>query len=435
MSPASGATRAARLLFLSLAAVALIPILLTELHLFPIHDLVGSTVPDTIFFEHAAQGLLQGHLPYGAHFLTAPDSRQVFVYPPLSLLLAVPPLMAGSDYPLGFAVEMLVLLGIGLWLLERYCRRAGIAFPVALTAAALLVALGPIVVTRVDGLQGLALAGAALALRGRRMTLAVVLVTLAALVKETVAVAALPVVVWAIWPPVGERWHQGLGQRAAAVGLGLVPAAVVLLTFAVWSRGKVVGAAIASVHRGVEIESVSATISYLLHPFLRLTSYTGRLASVQVSGPQVAWVAAIVAVVGVVALIWGTLHFAQGRRCPASAIAFAIAVSLAATPVFSPQYLLALMPVVALAAATEFEIRRANLLLGIGFLVALLTQVEFPYLFSSVAALDPLGMAIVALRNLSLIALAVCLLRASRARTSHSAMGSVAAPTLSGPSR
>lgn len=396
---------------LPLAALALIPVMLTELHLFSIHDLVGATVPDTIFFEHAAQGLMQGHLPYGANFLTAPDSSLVFVYPPISLLLAIPPLLAGSRYSLGLALEMLLLLGAGLWLLDRYRRQAGVAFPIALASAALLLALGPLVVTRMDGIQGLALAGAALALRSRRLALAVGLVALAALVKETVVVALLPVVLWALWPEQGHRWAQGLGRRTASVALGLLPAAVLLGIFGVWSKGRVLSAAITSVHRGVEVESFPATISYLTHWIWPVTVYTGRLGSQQISGRQVSLVAGVLVVSGAAALVWATVRLVRERRRPAAAMAVAIAIALVTTPVLSPQYLLALMPVLVLAAATEFGGARANRLLLLGAAVALLTQVEFPYLFGSVVSLSPVGMGIVAVRNLLLMAIAVGLVR------------------------
>ncbi|MGH7641518.1 MAG: glycosyltransferase 87 family protein [Candidatus Dormibacteria bacterium] len=430
MNRRSPAARAARLLLLPLTAVALIPVLLTELHLFPVHDLVADAIPDTIVFQHGAQGLIEGHLPYGANFLSAPYGHVVFVYPPLSLLLMVPPLLAGAWYSFGFAIEMLVLVGIGLWLFAVAARRSGIVFPVALTAAALMIAVGPVLVTRVDGLQGLAVAGAALALRSGRIALAVALVTLAAVVKETVLVAALPIVVWALWPPSGSRWSEGLGRRAAQVGQGLIPSAAVLLTFVIWSRGHVIAAAFASVHRGVEIESVPATITYLLQPLFRITSYTGSIGSVQLSGRLVSPVAAVVAVAGVAALIWGVIHFVRERRRPITAVAFAIAVAVASTPVLSPQYLLALLPVLALAASTEFSESRANLLLGTAFLMAILTQIEFPDLFSSVVALDPLAMTILALRNLLLIAIAVNLARADPGPQPAPSPERVAAPRL-----
>ena len=329
------------------------------------------------------------------------------------MLLSLAPLLAGVHYSLGFSIQMVVLIGLGLLALHFFCRRSGLGFPIALTAAVLLLAVGPVLLTRLDAVQGLALAGAALALRSRRMALAVALVTLAALIKETVVVAIIPVVVWALWPAEGQQWSDGLERRAAAVGWGLVPALLVIVTFLVWSRGKLLEAAFAGIHRGVEIESVPASISYLTHPVLRLHSYTGLLASVQVSGPQVTVAAAVAGVVGVVALVWGAIHFARERRRPVTTIAFAVAVSLATTPVLSPQYVLGLMPVLALAAAIEFTPRRSYLLLGSGLATALLTQAEFPYLFSSVAALEPLGTIVVVVRNLLLIALAVNLARAA----------------------
>lgn len=411
MNQPSAEGRVARSLLLPLAALALIPVLLTELRVFSIHDLVGSTIPDTIYLQHAAQGLVQGHLPYAPNFLTPPDARLVFVYPPISLLLAVPPLLAGSDYSFAFAVELMLLLGAGLWALHLVCHRVGIHFPVAFTTGLLLIAVGPVLVTRFDGVQGLVLTGAALALRSKRMALAVALVTVAALVKETVVVAAVPVLVWALWPTEGANWTRGLGRRLAAVGLGLVPAALVLLAFAVWSSGRMFAAAGASLHRGVEVESVPATISYLMQPIFRLTSSMGSLGSDQVAGVQVPWVAAAVAAAGVVALVWGAVHFVREGRHPATAIAFALAVGLAATPVLSPQYVLALVPVLVLAAVTEFTWARGRLLLLEGLLLALLTQAEFPYLFLSVTQLDPLGTTIVAVRNLVLIAVAVTLVR------------------------
>jgi hypothetical protein len=64
--------------------------------------------------------------------------------------------------------------------------------------------------------------------------------------------------------------------------------------------------------------------------------------------------------------------------------------------------------------------------------MALLTQAEFPYLFSSVAKLAPLGTAIVAVRNLLLIATAVTLARASPAPSRGLGGEEVCQPIVSG---
>jgi hypothetical protein len=212
----------------------------------------------------------------------------------------------------------------------------------------------------------------------------------------------------------------------------LTPAVVVVLAFAAWSRGNVFAAASTSLHRGVEIESIPATISYLLSPIFKLTSYSGGLGSQQVSGSQVGWVAAVVAGIGVVALVWGSVHFAREGTRPATAVAFAVAVGLATTPVLSPQYLLALLPVVVLAAGSESGRARGWLLLAACLAMALLTQAEFPYLFGSVAKLDPVGTTIVALRNLLLIVITVGLAWTPAAPSAEVAGGEFQRPVASG---
>jgi hypothetical protein len=113
-------------------------------------------------------------------------------------------------------------------------------------------------------------------------------------------------------------------------------------------------------------------------------------------------------------------------------VAFAVALGLATTPVLSPQYLLALVPVLALAAGSESGRPRGWLLLAACLAMALLTQAEFPYLFGSVAKLDPLGTAIVALRNVLLIAITFTLARTPGASSAEVAEGEMHQPLASG---
>ncbi len=398
----------------ALAVLGLLPVLLTEARLLPIHDLVGATIPDVFYLDHAAQGLLMGHAPYAAGFLAAPDGKLQFIYPPLSLLLTFPPLLFGRLYTVGFSLEVLLLVVAGLLLLDHGARRSGLGFPLALIVALFLAAIGPLLVTRVDALQGLLLAGAALALRGRRQALAVALVAIAVLIKETALVAAVPLVAWLIWAGPGRSWAQRLGSALRVLGIGLLAPLVLVVVFLVWSGGGLVGSSLASLSRGIEIESVPATIAALLRPLFPLTTYVGKLGSDQIRGQELGVLAVSVAVAGLVALVWGSVHLARERRRPATALAFAIAISLASTPVLSPQYLLALLPPLAVAAVTEAgPRRRLQLLLG-GLLLALLTQVEFPYVFDSVASLGAAGTWLVAVRNLVLVMVAVLLVLPSR---------------------
>jgi hypothetical protein len=109
-----------------------------------------------------------------------------------------------------------------------------------------------------------------------------------------------------------------------------------------------------------------------------------------------------------------------------------MAVGLATTPVLSPQYLLALVPVLALAAGSEAGRAWGRMLLAACLAMALLTQAEFPYLFGSVAKLDPAGTAIVALRNLLLVAIAFGLARTAAAPSTEVVGGEPHQPVASG---
>jgi hypothetical protein len=86
-------------------------------------------------------------------------------------------------------------------------------------------------------------------------------------------------------------------------------------------------------------------------------------------------------------------------------------VGLSATPVLSPQYLLDLLPVLAVAACMEMPSKQGAWLLLMGLAVALLTQAQFPYLFSSVVRLAPPGLIVLLVRNVTLLAVSVVLIR------------------------
>ncbi|MGH7608874.1 MAG: glycosyltransferase 87 family protein [Candidatus Dormibacteria bacterium] len=402
----------ARLLLAPLGLLVLVPLLPTEWGLLSGHDLVAPTIPDAVYLGHAAHGLFAGHLPYRPGFLTAPDSGLPFVYPPLSLLLALPAALAPAHYAFAFSVEMGLLLAVGLGLLGWGASRAGLRAPVIQLTLLLLLAAGPVLLTRVDALQGLALAGAALALRRQRLGLALALVTLAVLTKETVVVALVPLALWFWWAGEGTRWSWA---RLRPLLLGLAPAVAVVIGFLAWSGGALLGSVGTSLQRGVEIESLPGSLAILLRPFWPLRVGSGALGSVQVSGSEVGALALVLAVVGGLALVGGSVLLVRRRR-PASALAFALAVGLVATPVLSPQYVLALLPLLALVALAEASAGRAALLLVTALLLALLTQVEFPYLFTPLTRMAPAALAAVDGRNGLLVLTAVLLVVPQGAR-------------------
>jgi hypothetical protein len=92
-----------------------------------------------------------------------------------------------------------------------------------------------------------------------------------------------------------------------------------------------------------------------------------------------------------------------------AAVAATIAAAMVAAPVLSPQYFDALLPCLVIAAA-ELAYRERGRLLCLGLLLALLTQLEFPYLWLAVLTLRPYAVAVLEVRNLLLLVLLVALL-------------------------
>lgn len=408
-SESSLITRSLRILWAPLLLLATVPLLLTEAGSFSIHDMVGVASLNVIYLSHAAFGLVHGRTPYLPNFMTYPDQHLTFLYPPLTLLLGLPPVLAGSQYPVAFSIEILILILVGSWALGATTRRFGISAPVGLGTAVLLLAAGPALLSRVDAVQGLLVAGAAMALVRRRNVWAVALVALAVLVKETALLAAVPVGLWCLAPDPEES--VPLRRRLQQVGLGLLPAVLIFGSVAAWSHGGEVTAAFVSVHRGLEIESLPASVAIVLGHLFHVRAYLGRLASWQLATSLAGLLAGVFSVLGAMVIIGGSVWFARQHRHPATAISFCVAVGLCATPVLAPQYLLDLLPVLVVAASLEFSVWRGAQLIVAGLLMALLTQAEFPLFFDSVVRLQPLGVSLLLARNLLLVATAILLTR------------------------
>jgi hypothetical protein len=409
LSQTSRTRRLMRLLSLPMLLLAGAPLLVTELRRPLFHNALASAIADVIYLGHGAFGLAHGHIPYTSGFMTYPDQHITYLYPPLSLLITMPPVLAGPYFTAAFSIEMLVLVLAGALILGRVCRGLGMTPYVGLAVAVTLLAAGPVLLTRVDAVQGLLVAGAALALTRRRAMTAVLLVSLAVLVKETAITAAVPVVLWCLLPEPGQTVE--VWKRVGKVIAGALPALAIFTFFLVWSRGAELTAALSSVHRGLEIESVPASVAILLGRLVPVHAYLGHLASWQLRAADAGLLASASTAVGVVAVIGGALFFTWSRRRPVTAVAFCVAAGLCATPVLSPQYLLLLFPVLVLAAAAEFPTRQAHRLLLLGLAVALLTQAEFPYLYGSVVSLGVAGSGSVLARNALLIVIAVLLAR------------------------
>jgi hypothetical protein len=343
--------------------------------------------------------LLSGTRPYSATF----HGALPFIYPPGILLFLPLPSLAGTDhFVLAFAVEMLVVVVAGVAFVARHAQRPGLGW--ALLAA--LGALGPLVLYRPDPAIGLLLLGSAIAASRSRYVLAFLLVFAAGLIKEYALVALVPLI--AISCAAGLQSRLGLRSALASAWrpalLVLLPVATVATGFQLWSEGGMATSQLHNLDRGVEIESLPAGVGLALARLHQVTVSRGVLGSMEVSGPSLHLAVSAAGFVALgllllLAIFWAGL----GRGMPPGLLfAGSIGAALVATPVLSPQYLAAFTPCACLAAYELGGTARPTLLWGC-ILLSVLTQMEFPYLWTSILALAHSGLLVLEARNLLLL--------------------------------
>jgi hypothetical protein len=287
-------------------------------------------------------------------------------YPPAALpVFIVPALLQGNDYRHAFQGLMFLC---DLVIVFAVAGIGGIR-PAALTAVAPL-ALGSVVLSRFDfwptALTALALM---FLLRNRSYVSAVLLGT--AFAAKLWPGALVPVIL--IW------LARTLDWRAAARWLTVVVATVSawFLPFVVISPGGVAHSFHAQLGRPVQIESLGGALLILVHhatgSSLRVVSSFG---SQNLAGSGVGAVELATTVVGVVALIAVWVLFAAGpatRQRLLLSCAAAVAALVAFGKVFSPQFMIWLIPLVLVVKGRRGLV--AGVLLYAGLL---LTQTWFP---------------------------------------------------------
>jgi hypothetical protein len=401
---------------IALLVVVTLPVLAFAVGGIPHLGRVGLARGDVISYQLVTNLLLQGVRPYSPGF----HGLVPFIYPPGIFAFLLLPHLAGSRYVLAFAIEMLavVLVGsawLGMWSRRNPGVRGGVGWP----TLALLCAVGPVTLWRPDPAIGLLLAAAALAWHDRRRAFAFVLIALAGLIKDYAWVAFIPMLALQL----GDQGplRSGVLVRARTVARAVLPSLVVLLlvgvAFTVWSHGGLIHSQLQNLSRGVEIESLAAGVALTIPFGGQVTVAASHLGNQQISGsglhlPLLALVFACLGAVAVLLVAW----YAYRQKIGAgAAIAATLAAAMVAAPVLSPQYFDALLPCVAVAAA-GLAYRERGRLLCLGLLLALLTQLEFPYLWLAVLTLHPYAVAVLEVRNLLLLVLFVALV-AWRSRT------------------
>jgi hypothetical protein len=351
-------------------------------------------VNDLFVYRVFTEPALGGALPY----------RDVFLeYPPLAAPAIAVPGLAGTGaevFRAAFAGWTL-LLGAAVVLLcgALAARTGGDRRRALFTAALMPLLLGALVRTHFDLAPVALLLAALLLLATGRARSGMAVLGLAAMTKGFPLVAA----------PVALAWlamrvdRRTLMQSGAALLAALaIPAAAALAL----SPTGALDAVEYHLDRPVQVESLPASI-------LRATGEADPVKSHRSDGLEhpaadALTVAAAAALLGVLALAALRVRRADTRGMVLASLA-AVAAFAALGKVLSPQYMLWLIPLGALALAWRMHALAA----AVG-VAAVLTQVEFPARYFDLVEGEAFPAAVVAVRNVALLAVVALALRAAR---------------------
>ena len=303
-----------------------------------------------------AQSVFDGAVPYRDFFME---------YPPGALAVFLPPQLVGSaHYNAAFKTLMALCGAATIVAVALLLVRAGVSRVRLWAALALLalspIALGPISLNTYDAWPAL-LAVASL------LTLPVLGFALLGL---AFAAKVYPIV---LLPPALAYVWRTAGRRAAVHGTAVFAAvaAIVIVPFLALAPHELVESFRAQAGRSLQVESLGGSLLGVAH---RLGWYdatvvhrTGRTISYDLVGtlPDALAILSSVAQVGVVVLtLWLYLRGRDGVARVSVAFALAIAGFLAFTRFFSPQYLVWLLPFIALLQPLEWALAGAAMVLG-----------------------------------------------------------------------
>jgi uncharacterized membrane protein len=331
-------------------------------------------------------------------------------YPPAALpVFVLPSLISRFAYNDVFQLEMAIsLIAIVLAVFALAGPEA------ALLAGLAPLALGSVVVSRFD-LWPAALVGWALVmLVSRRFTLSAILLGTAFAAKLWPAVLIPFFVVWLV------RNH---GSRAAAAwgAVTALVAAVWFLPFTVLSPSGVGHAFHEQFARPLQIESLGGAILIATHHAFGTT--LGRVdsfGSQNLAGPGTHLAATLTTVVGALVLLAIWLLYVRSDPAETTLVVYcaaAVATLIAFGKVFSPQFLMWLIPLV-----LSVRTRRAFVAIPLFFATLILTQMWFPHHYWDLAIgfHRPQVLELV-LRDLGVVALAIVLAWPSRSQ--HEVLG------------
>jgi hypothetical protein len=361
-----------------------------------------ATIPDVVHYAEVVWAVRHGGWPY---------SQVPFEYPPLTLIpLLIPPeIIHFTRYALEFKIEMVVVgalnavlttwAAVKLWSSSRRALAAAVAF------AATVPATGLIGLNRFDATLGLVIIVCVLCLLYRRWALAGLMVGLGFSLK------LMPIVLLPLVLVLARRWRVvWWAALAAAVG-AFVPFVPFFVQGGASFLTSTVGGQTA---RGLQIETVAASpflLRNILQPgSVRVVVPNGGSLSIVAQGASTVNRAAPLLVFALVLLVYLVIWQARrGLRATPEAVPVAVLALMVATmcgnKVLSPQHLIWVLPVVALAVvATRWAWRVPAILM---FVAMVLTQVEYPGMYWDIISLKSTAIVVIALRNLTLLGVLV----------------------------
>jgi hypothetical protein len=355
-------------------------------------------VNDLYVYRGYAEAFLDGFAPY----------RDVpFEYPPLGALPVAAAGLAGTGeepYRLAFAALMLACAVAGLLACGRIAgdtggdrRRALLGF------AGLPLAAGAMVRTHFDPLPLALLLGGLACVTARRPAAGLALLATGAMAKGFPLLAA----------PVALAWLAGRGDRRAAARGGMALAGTLAAIGVVWLAVSPAGASDTVAYhleRPVQVESTPAVVLYALDaaggdPASPVFSHrSDGLVHAAADGLAAGSTVVLAALLAALCLL-------AARRPEPRAVVLASLAAVAALAalgkVLSPQFLIWVWPLGALAFAWRLHALAAAVAAA-----TLLTLAEFPARYFDVVAQEPAALALVAGRNAALLAAVALAVRA-----------------------
>jgi hypothetical protein len=288
---------------------------------------------DVTLYRHYGEAMVHGAVPY----------RDVDIeYPPGALpLFAAPALLTGApeSYRHVFAVLMIVAVAA----LLACVRRLGAGVAVTVTVLVLIALMGSVALTRFDVVPAALTVAALAAFVLARWRLGALVLGIA------IATKLYPVL---LLPLVAVEAARRAGRRTAAwvTAIPLVVVALAYVPFVVLSPGGVIRSLDAQLLRPLEIESLGGTLIVGAHLFFGLhLPDQGSYYELPFHGADIVGDFSAALELAVLLALW--VSFARSPRDAYSLVRFsaaAIATAVGFGKVFSPQYLLWLVPLVPL---------------------------------------------------------------------------------------